>query len=121
MLFYLCCALVVFVWLESAWLGGCAASLCGLFALYDARAWLRARECLLTLDAQGSRIALEQAGQPYFFTKYKVYPTRWFAILKLNDSRKTRTILLTPNRFDSPQRYHDCRFTLRQMEAARVA
>ena len=109
------------VWLDPAWLGGLAAMLCLLFALHQYREVSREPRAVLTLDRRRCKIALERAGQPYFFSKYKVYPTRWFAILKLEDTQQNRTLFLRPDRFTSLRSYQDCRFALRQMETRHVA
>ena len=121
LIFYALCASVALVWFEPSWLSVAAASLCALFAWQDYRSWSNDVEVVLGLDPKRRRILVERSGQPYFFAKYKVYPTRWFAILKLVDSQQNRTLFLKPDRFASARSYRDCRFTLRRMETDRAA
>ena len=59
----------------------------------------------LGIDPRRASIELIQGEQPYFYGKYKVYATRWFAILKLIDNRKNRTLILHSDRFDSIHSY----------------
>lgn len=99
-------------------------SLLGLLVLLGWREWRRfrcARTIKLALNMQAGTVCLEQAGQPYFFCKYKVYPTRWFAILSLIDQRYHRTLCLDPHRFQSNASYRHCRYLLRQMERSGAA
>jgi len=63
----------------------------------------------LEFDSRTASIALDQGKQPYFYRKYKVYATRWFAILKLIDNSSTRTLILHSDRFDSIQSYRRIR------------
>ena len=92
-----------------------------LLAWREARRFRRARGVQLALNMQAGTIRLGQVGQPYFFSKYKVYPTRWFAILRLIDQRTNRTLCLDPQRFESAASYRHCRFLLRQMERSGAA
>ncbi len=87
-----------------------------LLAWLEARRFRRARGVELALNVQAGTIRLEQGGQPYFFRKYKVYPTRWFAILSLVDQGHHRTLCLDPHRFQSVACYRHCRYLLWQME-----
>lgn len=98
-----------------------AVSLIALLAWREAGRMLRQGTASLMLDASRASIALEQGGQPYFYVKYKVYATRWFAILKLIDKRKTRTLILHPERFDSIQSYRQLRFALTRLEQSNAA
>jgi hypothetical protein len=61
-------------------------------------------------------IEFEQRGQPYFYCKYKVYQTRWFAILKLIDHQHNRTLILIPDSFSSLHSYRRLRQQIRQLE-----
>ena len=92
-----------------------------LLALRESHRIRHARDLKLALNMQAKTIRLEQGGQPYFFCKYKVYPTRWFAILSLIDQRNHRTLCLDPHRFQSPASYRHCRYLLRQMERSGAA
>ena len=61
-------------------------------------------------------IELERLGQSYFYRKYKVYQTRWFAILKLTDHHNSRTLILIPDSFKSLHSYRRLRQQIRQLE-----
>lgn len=77
----------------------------------------RSRENLiLHYDPRAVKIALQCDGQPYFYSKYKVYGTRWFAILKLDDNIENRTLILNSERFDSEHSYRRLRFLLTRQE-----
>ena len=75
----------------------------------------------LGLDPTRKIVELQQAGQPYFFCKYKVYQTRWFAILKLVDQQSERTLILNSDCFQSVECYRRLRFDLHQLERADAA
>ena len=75
----------------------------------------------LRVDLARQGVLLEQAGQPYFYRKYKVYQTRWFAILKLVDQHTDRTLILNSDCFQSVECYRRLRFDLRQLERSNVA
>ncbi len=96
-------------------------ALVGLLALHEARQRLRQGIMQLKFNLSACSIELEQRGQPYFYGKYKVYATRWFAILKLIDKQKTRTLILNPDRCNSIQSYRQLRYALQQMEQADAA
>lgn len=91
-------------------------ALVGLLALRETREQLRPGLVRLKLNPGAATIEIEQGGQPYFCGKYKVYATRWFAILKLLSNHENRTFILNPDRFDSIQSYRQLRFALCQME-----
>ena len=98
------------------WLMLASLALVGLLALRETREQLRSGVVRLKLNPGAAVIELEQGGQPYFYGKYKVYATRWFAILKLLSNHENRTLILNPDRFDSIQSYRQLRFALCQME-----
>ena len=98
------------------WLMLASLALVGLLALRETREQLRSGVVRLKLNPGAAVIELEQGGQPYFYGKYKVYATRWFAILKLLSKYENRTLILNPDRFDSIQSYRHLRFALCQME-----
>ncbi len=78
---------------------------------------LRSQETIqLCLDPNKGSITLKQGGQPYFYRKNKVYPTRWFVILRLVDVPKSRTLFLISDRFKSLQDYQAIRYSLIKME-----
>lgn len=87
-----------------------------LLTVTEIRHTRQAEVMRLILNIGDESIILEQGGQPYFYVKYKVYPTRWFAILKLFDQQKTKTLILNPERFKSPQAYRSCRYRLLELE-----
>ncbi len=93
----------------------------GLLALRESSRLSQRKLESLTVNPHNASIELEQGGQPYFFFKYKVYATRWFAILKLIDKRKTRTLILIPDRFNSIQSYRRLRYALQTMGTADAA
>ncbi|MCP4392577.1 MAG: hypothetical protein GY802_30085, partial [Gammaproteobacteria bacterium] len=93
----------------------------GLLALREtSRLWLQ-DEISLMVNSRTATIEFKQAGQPYFFCKYKVYATRWFAILKLIDNRNTRTLILNSDRFNSIQTYRQLRLVLQTMDRTDAA
>ena len=112
---------MIAVYLEASLLKYSLLGLPLLLAWLEARRFRRAPGIKLALNLQAATIRLEQGGQPYFFRKYKVYPTRWFAILSLVDQRYHRTLCLDPHRFQSVASYRHCRFLLRQMERSGAA
>lgn len=95
--------------------------LVGLLALHETRRQLNPGIIYLKFNPSAFSIELEQHGQPYFFDKYKVYATRWFAILKLIDKQKTRTLILNPDRCNSIQSYRQLRYALQQIDQADAA
>ena len=90
--------------------------LCVLLGLSECR-HLRSQETIqLRLNPDQGSITLKQGGQPYFYHKNKVHPTRWFAILRLIGEPKSRTLFLISGRFKSLQDYQAIRYSLIQME-----
>ncbi len=118
---YALATLMVAVYIEASLLKFALLCMLPLLALRESRRIRRVPDLKLALIMQAKTIRLEQDGQPYFFRKYKVYPTRWFAILSLIDQRNHRTLCLDPHRFQSPASYRHCRFLLRQMERSGAA
>ena len=98
-----------------------AVCLIALLAWRETGQLIRQGTVTLMLNPGTVPITLQQGGQPYFYVKYKVYATRWFAILKLIDKRKTRILILHPERFDSIQSYRQLRFALIRVEQNDVA
>ena len=96
---------------------GCA-MLCVLLGLSECQRLYRQQAIQLRLCPVDRSITLEQGGQSYFYCKYKVYPTRWFAILRLIDEPQSRTLFLNSDRFQSVQNYRAIRYSLIQMERA---
>ena len=109
-------ALAIAVFVDSTLLKYCGLLLVLLLASRDSACWLRRRSFRLDLDSRRQMITLIRDGQPYFHGKYKVYANRWFAILKLVNKQKSRTLILFPDRFHSIQCYRSLRYRLRQRE-----
>lgn len=87
-----------------------------LLAVQECMSLMRQEIIKLRFDSRGASIELEQGGQPYFYSKNKVYQTRWFAILKLINEQNSRTLILIPDRFNSIQCYRGLRYRLCQRE-----
>ena len=92
-----------------------------LLAVYQSRCLIQQEIIKLGLDPGSKLIEFKQGKQPYIYSKYKVYQTRWFAILKLVDTDKTRTLILNPDCFKSLEKYQQLRYQLRKMEQAGAA
>ncbi len=114
-------AIVIIFYLEPGLLQLASLALVLLLALTESRYLIRQGIIKLRLDPKGEAIEFEQGGQPYFYCKNKVYQTRWFAILKLVNEHKSRTLILNPDRFKSIQSYRQMRYLLRKMEQRNVA
>ncbi len=92
-----------------------------LLTIFESRCLIRQGIINLRLNQGDASIEFEQGGQPYFYSKNKVYQTRWFVILKLDEEEKSRTLILNPDRFNSIQSYQRLRYSLRKMEHRNVA
>ena len=114
-------AAAIYFYLEPASLMLPALAAVCLLAIYEYRCLIQQEIIKLRLDPADKSIELEQEQQPYFYSKYKVYQTRWFAILKLLDADKSRTLILNSDCFDSLQAYQQLRYQLRKMEQADAA
>ena len=66
----------------------------------------------LCIDGNHCGVVNETPNQPHFSAKNKVYPNRWFAILKLCYRHKNEIVMLLPDRFESLREYQDCRYLL---------
>jgi len=75
----------------------------------------------LSVDPRGRSIVLEQCGQSHFYAKYKVYATRWFAILRLIDKPESRNLILHSERFQSTREYRHLRLALTGTESNNAA
>ena len=113
---HLVLALLLAVYVEPLGFKLCAVSLVVLLGWREFRLGADRDSLLLHYDPRAARIALQQGQQPYFYCKYKVYGTRWFAILKLDDDTENRTLILNPERFDSEQSYRRLRYLLARVE-----
>jgi hypothetical protein len=87
-----------------------------LLAIGESRGLIQRGKIKLHLDPDNKSIEYKQGEQPYFYRKYKVHQTRWFAILRLIDTDKTRTLILNPDCFSSLESYRQLRYQLRKME-----
>ena len=117
-------ALALFAWVanvESPWLNPCGAALIVLLGWIECSRMLEAAVFAIEVDPRAGGVTLIEDGQPYFFGKYKVYRCRWFAILKLIEQPKNRTLILTPDCFISGSEYQRLRFYLHALEARRAA
>jgi len=114
-------AAAIYFYLEPATLMLPALAAVSLLAIYESRCLIQQEIIKLRLDPAAKSIEFEQGQQPYFYSKYKVYQTRWFAILKLVDADKSRTLILNSDCFDSLQAYQQLRYQLRKMEQASAA
>lgn len=94
------------------WVRTLALALVGLLAWREIRQLRAPGRQRLRLSAAGSEIALEGAGQTYFYVKYKVYACRWFAILRLMDKRHSRTLILNSDCLNSAHSYRRLRYAL---------
>lgn len=113
---HLALALLLAVYIEPLAFKLCAVGLVSLLGWREFRLGATRERLVLHCDPRVAAIALQRDGQPYFFCKYKVYETRWFAILKLDDKTENRALILNPERFDSEQSYRRLRYLLAQME-----
>ena len=116
-------AAAILLWFNLAplWAGSSAVALICLLTLRDRALLRRQRGEVLVVDAARSLISLESTGQPYFYAKYKVYACRWFAILKLEDQHRPRTLILNFDSVDNPQDYRQLRRALLTLEPCRAA
>jgi len=108
------------LYIEPALLKLGAILLVGLLGFHEASRLAGQPRLLLHCNPRTAQIALQCGEQPYFFTKYKVYATRWFAILKLVNKDTNMTLMLNPDRFDSVDSYHRLRYQLRRLEHYRA-
>jgi hypothetical protein len=93
----------------------------GLGAFIEYRRLIQHDIIQLRVNKARASIEILRAGQPYFYCKYKVYQTRWFAILKLIDQQASETLILNSDSFTSNDCYRQFRFDLRQMEGLDAA
>ncbi len=92
-----------------------------LLGVRDIRRLLDAQRSRLRLLGSGRGIELAVGEQTHFFPKYKVYPSRWFAILKLVNESKTMTLILNPDCFNTVTDYRNLRYELSASEAPHAA
>jgi hypothetical protein len=114
-------AAAIYFYLEPASLMLPALAAVCLLAIYESRCLIQQEIIKLRLDPGARSIEFRQGKQPYFYSKYKVYQTRWFAILKLVNADKSRMLILNSDCFDSIQAYQQLRYQLRKMGQTGVA
>ena len=118
---HLVAAAIIFLYVPPGLLYLAALAGVGLGAGVEYRLLIRHEIIRIRIDSRRGLIELQQAGQPYFYRKYKVYESRWFAILKLVDQQKGRTLILSSDCFNSVDSYRRLRFDLHQLAAADAA
>lgn len=109
------CFVGVIIVIESIWFLILLLALLLLLTLQETRRLASQESLRLCLDDRQNTIRLEQGGQPQIYEKYKVYTTRWFAILHLFDKPDNRSLLLNSDRFKSIEVYQDFRFGILRM------
>ena len=117
-------ALAAITWclaLETGMIQFAGVALCALLGLRESSGMLCASPYRLRIDRDRRGIVYEAAGQTYFYAKYKVYPSRWFAILKLIDETNSMTLILRPDSFNRLADYQNLRYELGAAEMRRVA
>jgi hypothetical protein len=117
---HLLLALVLAVYVEPPAFKLCAVSLVVLLGWREFNLGAAQDSLVLHYDPRAALIAVQQGKQPYFYSKYKVYGTRWFAILKFDDKHENRTLILNSERFDSEQSYRRLRYLLARTERSGV-
>lgn len=113
---HLALALLLAVYVEPLAFKLCAVVLVVLLGWREFSLGSARESLLLHYDPRAALIAVQHGEQPYFYSKYKVYGTRWFAILKLDDNCENRTLILNSERFDSEQSYRRLRYLLARVE-----
>ena len=109
-------ALVIAVYFEAGIISFSALLLTALLALQESRHMLGQDRLLLSFDPRNAEFLLKHCGQSHFFTKYKVYANRWFAILKLVNNDQSRILILNLDRFESAHAYRNLRYLLLRTE-----
>ena len=113
---YLAGAITIYFYLSPAFFKCAALAALALAAFIESRRLIQHDIIRLSINLQRASIEFRQYEQPYFYYKYKVYETRWFAILKLTDQQTSRTLILNSDCFTSIEKYRRLRFDLRCLE-----
>ena len=113
---HLCGAITIYFYLSPAFLKWATLAALALAAFVESRRLIQHDIIRLRINLARSSVEVQQRGQPYFYCKYKVYQTRWFAILKLVDQQNNRTLILNSDCFDSIEKYRRLRFDLSCLE-----
>ncbi len=69
----------------------------------------------LLIDLRSGKVSLLLGKKSQIYDKYKVYDSRWFAILRVMAKDQNQTLILTADCFPSIAEYCACRFCLRQL------
>ena len=109
-------AITIYFYLGPAFLKWTALTALALAAYVESRRLIQHDIIRLRINITRATIELQHLGQPYFYCKYKVYQTRWFAILKLVDQQHNRTLILNSDCFTSIEKYRRLRFDLSCLE-----
>jgi hypothetical protein len=118
---HLLAAIAIYFYLTPAFLKCSALAALALSAFIDYRRLIRHDIIRVRVDRRQARIEIQQGGQSYFYAKYKVYQTRWFAILRLIDEPNNRTLILNSDCFPSTESYRQLRFDLQRLEGSDAA
>jgi hypothetical protein len=113
---YLAGAIAIYFYLGPVFFKWAALAALAVAAFVESRRLIRHDIIRLSINLQRASIEVRQHEQPYFYCKYKVYETRWFAILKLMDQQTNRTLILNSDCFTSIEKYRRLRFDLRCLE-----
>jgi hypothetical protein len=113
--------LTIYFYLTPLFLKCSAMAGLGLSAIVEYRHLIQHDIMQLRVNKARASIEILRDGQPYFYCKYKVYQTRWFAILKLIDEQASETLILNSDSFTSNDCYRRFRFDLRQMDDSDAA
>jgi len=109
-------AITIYFYLGPEFLKWAALATVALAAFVESRRLIQQDIIRLRINLARASIEVQQRGQPYFYCKYKVYQTRWFAILKLIDQQSDRTLILNSDCFTSIEKYRRLRFDLSCLE-----
>ena len=109
-------AITIYFYRSPAFLKWAALAALVLAAIVESRRLIQHDIIRLRINLARASIEVQQRGQPYFYCKYKVYQTRWFAILKLVDQQDNRTLILNSDCFISIEKYRRLRFDLSCLE-----
>jgi len=113
--------LTIYFYLTPLFLKCVAMAALGLSAIVEYRHLIQHDIMQLRVNRARASIEILRGGKPYFYRKYKVYQTRWFAILKLIDEPASETLILNSDSFTSNDCYRRFRFDLRQMDGSDAA
>jgi hypothetical protein len=113
---YCMIGLLAWAYIDGWILRSCCSGLCALLILSEFLQYRDQKDLQLRLNLNENSITIKQGGQSYIYRKNKVYPARWFAILRLVGKPNNRTLFLNSDRFKSVLDYQAIRYSLIQME-----